>query len=404
MKGEKSVATAGSVVSSLTKKGNDKLGGGSSVLNGDQSTVAGSKKSKELPGQTNVVNILTVTPEYCDYAFRKVITDFLMNIPEWTAIAWADAKKSAMNFEANRYGAATRIAAKFRGGRVHYAYIRMKINMLRFQSNVRRKVVQLRLKRLMYQYKEDWIFRVRYRAATMIQALVRRFIRRCRHVLIMARVRQQEVLVQKAKRFRLKKIRANSRKAIVFKETVRVNGVIVLLQIVRMDNRNYSRDFGIIIIVYSPDSQMKYEFPIPESLLRLFMQQELKVETLSAGDLLDRNNLSKVVGSRLIIRKSTRPGMPPRIIFSKQALGQRGTKMLVRGRIIDRWEFVCTMFETGADCTVQCYHRLTSRIYVCRITTAEITKWVTDDYKQNCTNEMDMYKIPPLLRLSLIHI
>lgn len=364
------------------------------------SIVSSKKDSKSVASDSTVVivNCSTVTKEYVDIAFRKVITDFLMCVPEWTDIAWADAKRSAMDYEAKRYGAATRIQAKFRGGRVHYSFSRMKTNMLHFQCNVRRKIVQLRIKRLIHQYQEDWIFRVRYRAATVIAALIRRFLRRCRHCIIMDRVRQQEVMVQKAKRFRLKKIRAAARKAVIFKETVRVNGVLVLLQIVRMDQRNYSRDFGIIISVYSPDSQTKYDFPIVESLLRLFMQQELKVDVLNAGDLLDRHNLQKVVGSRLIIRKSTRPGQPPRILFSKQALGQRGSKMLVKGRIIGGWEFVCSLYETGAETTVQCYHRLTSRMYICAIGSSEITAWVTEEYKSNCTNEMDMYKIPPLLR------
>jgi len=360
----------------------------------------GGKKKKGGPVE-KVVEVTAsahVSEEYNDYAFRKVITDFLMNIPEWTAIAWEDAKISAMNYEARRYAAATRIAAKQRGGRVHYAYSRMKVNILAFQNNVRRKLVQLRLRKLMFMYKEDWIFRVRYFAAMLIQSVIRRFVKRCRHAIIMARVHSQEVLVQKARRFRLKKLRSTSRKAVVFKETVRVNGVIILLKILRSDTRNYSRDFGIIISVYSPESQMKFDFPIPEPMLRLFMQQELKVEVLNAGDLMDQHNLRRIVGARLIIRKSLRPGQPPRILFSKQALGQRGTKVMSHGRVINGYEFALSLYETGAEVTVQCYHRISCKIFICKISTFEMHKWVTDEYKTNCVNEMEMYKTPALLR------
>jgi hypothetical protein len=360
----------------------------------------GGKKKKGAPAE-KVVEVTAsahVSDEYNDHVFRKVLTEYLMNIPEWTAVAWEDAKISAMNYEARRYAAATRIIAKQRGGRVHYAYSRMKVNILAFQNNVRRKLVQLRLRKLMFMYKEDWIFRVRYFAAMLIQSVIRRFVKRCRHAVIMARVHSQEVLVQKARRFRLKKLRSTSKKSVVFKETVRVNGVIILLKIMRSDTRNYSRDFGIIISVYSPESQLKFDFPIPEPMLRLFMQQELKVDVLNAGDLMDQHNLRRIVGARLIIRKSLRPGQPPRILFSKQALGQRGTKVMAHGRVINGYEFALSLYETGAEITVQCYHRISCKIFICKISTFEMHKWVTEDYKTNCLNEMDMYKTPPMLR------
>ena len=53
----------------------------------------------------------------------------------------------------------------------------------------------------------------------------------------MAKIKAQEVIVQKARRFRLKKIRQAQRKFIIYKEAIRVNGVLCFVKMLKLDTR-----------------------------------------------------------------------------------------------------------------------------------------------------------------------
>jgi len=70
------------------------------------------------------------------------------------------------------------------------------------------------------------------------------------------------------------------------------------------------------------------------------------------------------------------------MILSRQALGQKGPKMVTKGRVIGKDMFVCALFETGYDVVVQCYHPKTSNIFTATILTSQMTKWITDTFKE----------------------
>ena len=276
-----------------------------------------------------------------------MVVDNMMGIKEWSALAWSEAKRMAMSKEAKKYCAATRIAAMIKGHQWYSRYQHFRWQIIVLQSGVRRRQGRKFYRGLVRMLEHDWLFRLRYHASTCMQALVRRFNSRARHYVVMKKRRAEEVKIQKARRFRLKKIRQKEKKGILYKETKRVNGIMVMMYIARKDSRNYSKDFGINVKVYIPESQATFKFIIEEAKLRVFMQIALKVDALGAGDLLDKRNLQLVVSSRLIIRKSARLGMPPQVMFSKQAMGQRGALVMTCGKMISNNSFVCRVYETG---------------------------------------------------------
>ena len=147
----------------------------------------------------------------------------------------------------------------------------------------------------------------------------------------------------------------------------------------------------------NPKSQETFKFEIEEDELRKFICIETGLEVLNNDQLLDKRNLGKVISARLIL-KGNRGGLPPRVMFSKQALGQKGTKKCTRGKILGGDLFVCTLFESSSDTVVQCYHRLTSRVFEARIASMVLIDWISSEYKKGCKSEVDLYKTPPLLR------
>jgi hypothetical protein len=151
--------------------------------------------------------------------------------------------------------------------------------------------------------------------------------------------------------------------------------------------------------VYIPKSSQTFKFIIEEHKLRQYMEKELEVEAVGAGELLDKRCLQRVVSARLIIRKAARVGAPPQVIFSKQAMGQRGALVLTTGKIIDGHYFVCKVYETGDDLTITCYHRLTCKLFQAQIGVLALRHWITSDHKANCKDERLKHLDPPLLSL-----
>ncbi len=361
----------------------------------NKSVYGNSKKSKKKgtdKGEDNSENDVNeqviIDPEYAANAYRKLITEYIMNHKDWENLFWIEAKISCMNKVAVTYCAATRIQAFVRQHIMHYKYTFFRQQLIFLQALVRRKITMVRVAKFTVLLVEDWIFRLRYHKATKIASIIRRYLTRCWVSRIMQKLKEQQVVVQKARRLRFKRLRSQQKKGIIYKETKRINGIMCLLTLWRKDTRAYSKDFGIVIQIYIPKSQMTYKFPVEEKDLTNYMLKELPgVEALSPNDLMDKKNLEKVVSSRLIIRESIRPGQPPQVLFSRQALGQRGGHVMTHGKIISGDSFVCSVFETGADIEVQCYHRKTCNVFRSSITIPDLHKWVWDE--QHARKDLD---------------
>jgi len=131
--------------------------------------------------------------------------------------------------------------------------------------------------------------------------------------------------------------------------------------------------------IYTPYDQKKYQFPIEEVDLRKYMQLSLEVDVLSVGDLIDIRNLKKVVSTRIIAYKASSKFASQSVVFSKHALGQRGEQRFTRGKKISGEMFVCKVFETGDDVTIQLYHRHSCKVFNCSVVNSEVRSWVLDD-------------------------
>ncbi len=373
-------------------KGKGKSGKGQSSLK-EKEREANAKAAKALNDVRPVVD-----PVQAAIALRKLVVNFLLTIPDWSKRAWSDAKIAAMNREAQKYAAATRLASSYRRYRMCRIYNNIQHSMTVMQGHARRKIACNRVKGMMKNLFEDWLFRLRYRAATLFNSLVRKYLSRARHTRHMLALLNDQIKIFKMRRKRKKKLRKKERQSVLYRETKRVNGLLILLKIERKDKRNYSKDYGVVVVVYLGDTQDTFKFEIEEEELRIFMCVELNVDAVTVGDLLDKRNLSKVIDSRLMVKKSLRPGMKPHVVFSRQALGQKGSKVLVRGRIISGDLFVCTLYESGSEVSAQCYHRLTSTVFTCYLKKPALLEWVTWEYRLSCKTEVDRHKEPPLLR------
>lgn len=359
----------------------------------------GKRRKLEKEGEAEEeVSVAEVDPVYALNAYKKFVLDFVMTYPEWYDVPWREAKLMAIRREAVPYCAATRIAALVRGVQARNRFHFFMRNHIILQANIRRKLSAKKTHAFIAILQEDWCFRIRYRCAVLIQTLVRKFCKRCWFHRALQKIKDNEAAIQRAKRFRLKKLRAAAKKGILYKELKRINGVMVFIRLTRQDTRNYTRDCGLIIEVYEPVSQGTFHFPLDDAELRHYMQLELGVDAVSVGDLLDKRNLQKLVASRLVVHKPNAKCPTTQVSFSKHGLGQRGENMLTRGKRIKGEFFVCKVFETGDEIAVQCYHRHTSKVFNVSMHVHEMREWIVSEHRMHAKDDLERYSEPPVLR------
>ncbi|KAJ1433161.1 hypothetical protein B484DRAFT_447409 [Ochromonadaceae sp. CCMP2298] len=336
-------------------------------------------------------------PVYVLQAYAKFVAEYVMMYPGWYAVVWEEAKVKAMHREAPRYCAATRIAATWRGSHAKRRFRFFHRSHVLLQSFIRRKFTIRRVLNYVTELREDWCLRTRYHSALLIQALVRRFCKRCWYARALRKLMYAEIMVTKARRFRLKKLRHAAKKGVLYRELKRVNGIMVFVRLMRHDARSYSRDCGLVIEAYVPHTQATFRFNLEDFEVRFYLGIELDVEptALSMGDCLDTRNLRKIVSSRLIVHRAH---ALTTIIFSKHALGQRGQNTYTAGKRVKGELFVAKIFETGGDVSVQMYHRHTCKIFTCNMRKQDMLDWMHQEHQQNTKDPLEKHKVPVFLR------
>eukprot|EP01038_Epipyxis_sp_PR26KG_P005939 gene5939-8187_t len=340
-----------------------------------------------------------VDSEYLQFVFEKFITHQLMSYSDWYDAIWMKAKLLAMKKESIRYCAATRIMTFFRRFIHQKKYQFFRYYLIIFQANIRRKLSAMKTQAYINKLLEDYYYRYRYYCAMKIQSIGRRYIKRCWYYWVLDKLKKEQVIIQKVRRLKLKKLKQASKKAVVYKEAKRINGVLVFIKISRKDTRNYSRDYGIMIEVYTPHNQTTYQFPIEEVDLRIYMTKIIEKDGLSVGDILDIRNLKRVVSAHLIVFKPTNKKSNGNVIFSKHGVGERGEKVFVRGKKIQNEYFICKIYQTGDDLSVHSYHRISCKLFKCNISMIALKEWIIEENKMILhENELDSHMMPRLLR------
>lgn len=329
----------------------------------------------------NPMNVLAnIDPEYIQQAYQKFILDYLMMYPNWYDEPWKEVKLVAMQKESIRYCAVTRIIATYRGFHRKKLYRFFLCQHTKLQAQIRRKLTQKWYRGVVRLLVEDYLYRQRYYYMTKIQSIVRRFIKRCWYSHVLEQLKRQQIILLRARRQKKKKINEIRKKGLMYSEVKKMNGVTVLIRVYRRDPRNYTKDFGINVEAYIPKTQAVFKFPIEDPELRSYLQILLEKPALSSGDILSKQNIKDLLITRLIVLKGSNKFTLPTIIFSRHALGQKGEKILTHAISILKEYFICKIFETIEDITVQCYHQKTSKIFTAKITIKELHRWIRDEF------------------------
>ena len=130
----------------------------------DSKSKGADSKSKASQSDVDEYNEqAAVDPEHAAFAYRKLVQEFILNVPEWSDYVWNEAKINAMRKEALRYCAATRIQAFTRSYLWTMKFKIASYGYLKLQAVIRKMIAKKRVWIIVKNLMEDWMFRVRYR-------------------------------------------------------------------------------------------------------------------------------------------------------------------------------------------------------------------------------------------------
>lgn len=311
--------------------------------------------------------------------FNKFVLNYLMTYPGFYDLAWKDAKIMAIKLEGLFYTAATRIQSIVRGFIFGRRYKKFLKNIIILQSHIRRKQHHKYVKNIIISLHNDWIYRLRYFSAVTIQSLIRKFLKKCWYYNVKDQLKKQQVIIIKARCQKKRNIKNSKFTSLLYVEGKKINGIMVIIKVYRKDSRNYTRDYGIIIQVYVPQSQATFYFLVENDEYRVYMAMALNVKEVTIGDLLSRTNIETFLAERLIVHKPSVRNSAPLIVFSKHALGQRGTNRCTHAKKIQGEMFICKIFEAVDELTVQLYHTYSCKIFTATISHIDLRKWLIDE-------------------------
>ena len=229
-----------------------------------------------------------IDPKHVTFAYNKLVCDFLICCDGFIETVWEEMKNFTLLKEGKRYCAATRIQARFRHFSWRNKYLNFLKQLILLQNGVRRYQALKSVRAARTVIDEDWLFRLRYSAVTIITATVRMFLKKCWIYRRKKEIILEQIATTKANRFRLSKIRMKEKRGLLLIEYRRINGFEVVLKVSRRDTRYYSRDYSIIISVYLKIAQSTSRFEMEESDLRMYVERFAGLDAVGVGDLMDK--------------------------------------------------------------------------------------------------------------------
>lgn len=264
-------------------------------------------------------------PIHVMYAHRRLVNDFLFPMRELHLHLWEVAKLRAMEIEAKKYCAATKMISIFRMFKVIKLYKTIKKKIILIQTIFRMKLCRNRLELRQLELFNDWIIRMRYHAACRIQRKILGFLFRCRYLSMKREILQKQIEFYKTRVVeRYSHIRKMKQASLLLRYVTSLNGLSCVVTIKKHEVIVEKQDLSIDISVYLPHLQLESKFHIPEETLRRFYRIELfdPSYVLNVFELYDPTNLKRVLKGRILIRSN-----PCRVMISKQGLGQRGRQV-----------------------------------------------------------------------------
>ena len=261
-------------------------------------------------------------------ALSKVIWTSIVMLPDVNNMIWTEAKRMAMDVEARRVCAQSKISALVR---MHYQkmkFSKQKVAAVRIEKHVRCFLASAFVSNLLRTMRESEANKHRFKCANVIQTAWRRSSCRMRFILHQDRLASERREAISAVRTKLRELRERELASIIFRGVIRSDSIIAVVIISFLDECDLSEP-SMRIKVYILITKETFTFSLKENAIRECLENALSSEgRLSWDEMLKESVLTKLL-ERLVLRVVR--GRPI-FLFYKRNIVEKGT--LVDKRVV----------------------------------------------------------------------
>ncbi|GMH93930.1 hypothetical protein TrVE_jg7560 [Triparma verrucosa] len=358
-------------------------------------TVAGKKERKlDLKGFIQCCTDIALLrfPHMKDtpvQACTHLLMENVVLLPQVNKLAWKEAKRLAIIGEARRICAEVRIASFHRRNVCRVTFLRKKFACIRTQVQLRRMVCRKNLKQVMDLHESNRRFRIRHASAVKCQKMARGYQRRkafLKHLQDLVDEERQKIANY---RKRLNDKRKKKKAATVYKVIKVIQGLYVLIELIRKDNRRQSNDYGLHARVYLPSTQEIFHFTIEEDMLREYLEQAMETEGLSVQEMMEPSSLVHL-SDRFMIRVTNER---PIVLFSRRNTTERGLLVNKGTERVSGELFVMFVYRSPDDVVFRAYDPKTCGQLRCLLTLKQLRQWLLEENHRRIRKEEKEYKL-----------
>ncbi len=320
-------------------------------------------------------------------ALSKVVWATIVMLPDVNNMIWVEAKRMAMNVEAIRVCAQSRISALVRMQYRKEEYSKQKAAAVVIEKHIRSFLARTFASGLLRNKREKEERKRRSKCAIVVQTIWRRFFWRNRFILYQERIERERIERISVARAKLQEFRQRERASIILRRVIRSDSIIAIATISINEICHTLVENSMFINVYTPTTKETFSFTLNESTIRECLEM-----TLSSWDEMLKESVLNKLLERLLLRVVR--GRPI-FIFCKRNIVEKGT--LVDKRVVSAAGelFILSIFRSPHDFAFSAYQCSVCQHLRIILPMFKLHEWLSESKRKSqlCTMPIDQEKV-----------
>lgn len=327
-------------------------------------------------GRSYVISQLSLLQD----ALSKVIWSSIVMLPDVNNMIWMEAKRMALDVEARRVCAQSRISALVRTHFRKAEYSKQKAAAVAIEKHGRRFLASVFVSKLLNTMRESETHKHRVKCATVAQTAWRRFFWRNRFILYQERLAKEQRESIAATRAKLRELRERERALIIFRGIIRSESIFAMVTISFLDECDLQDENSMTIKVYIPTTKETFVFNLKENAIRECLEKALSSEgRLSWDEMLKEPVLHKLL-ERLVLRVVR--GRPI-FLFCKRNIVEKGT--LIDKRVVSASGelFILSLFRSPHELVFSAYQCSACQQLRTKLSMSKLREWLSESRRKS---------------------
>lgn len=305
-------------------------------------------------------------------SLSKVVWSSIVMLPDVNNMIWAEAKRMAMDVEARRVCAQTRISSLVRMHFRKAEYLKQKAAAVEIEKHVRSILARAFVSNLLRTMREIEEREHQFKCATVVQSMWRRFFWRNQFTMYQERLARERKERISAERAKLQELRQRERASIIFRRVICSDSIIEIATVSFPDECDPLGEKSMLINIYIPASKEVFFVNLKENAIREFLKKALSGEGRSSQDEMLKKSALNNIMERLVLRE----GGYPIFLLCKRNVVEKCT--LVDKRVVsaDGEFFILTIFRSPDEFIFSAYQCSAHQQLRIKLSMPKLREWL----------------------------